>query len=39
MLKASWEMQDEGRRNNGGSDAPINWLQGLKRQGFDYLIV
>lgn len=37
MLKATWAMQDEGTVN---SVAPgVNWLQGLRSMGFDYLIV
>lgn len=37
MLKATWHMQDAG--GFGGVDVGLNWLQGLKGMGFDYLIV
>jgi hypothetical protein len=37
LLKAAWEMQDANRGSN--DDVGINWLQGLKERGFEYLIV
>jgi hypothetical protein len=37
MLKATWELQDA--RRSSGDEITVNWLQDLKRLGFDYLIV
>ncbi|KJZ79993.1 hypothetical protein HIM_00707 [Hirsutella minnesotensis 3608] len=39
MLKATWAMRDRSESAGAVIEPGVNWLQGLKDMGFDYLIV